>query len=118
MLNDCNFIGRLGKDPENKQVGENSVTNFSIAVSKKWKSKAGEPQEKTTWISVVVWGNQANSCNTYLKKGSQVHVSGELDIREHDGKYYTEIKANNVIFLTPKAEPINNGANTGEEIPF
>ena len=44
-LNSCNFIGRLGGSPEQVQVGDTSVTKFSIAVGEKWKDKSGEKQD-------------------------------------------------------------------------
>ena len=49
-LNQCNFIGRLGKDPEIKYTpGGEAVCNFSIAVGESWKTKSGEKQERTEW---------------------------------------------------------------------
>jgi single-strand DNA-binding protein len=70
-LNQCNFIGRLGRDPESRFMpsGE-AVVNFSIAVG--WKGKDTEGAE---WVRVTAYGKLAEICGQYLKKGSQVFVS-------------------------------------------
>lgn len=96
--------GRLGKDPELKQITDKlSVCNFTVATSDKWVDKEGYKQEKTEWHNIVVWGNQAKSCGQFLKKGSLVTVEGKISTRSYDDKngvkkYTTEIKANNVEF--------------------
>lgn len=112
--------GRLGKDPELKQITDKlSVCNFTVATSDKWVDKEGNKQEKTEWHNIVVWGNQAKSCGEYLKKGSQVTVKGKLETRSYEDKngvkkYTTEIKADNVQF-EPKA---NSNKQTTEQPSF
>ena len=76
--------GNIGKDAETRQVGENSVISWSIASTKKYKDK-----EQTTWLNCQKWN--AGRLSEYLKKGTKVIVSGELEIREHEGKYYTTL---------------------------
>ena len=73
------LIGRLGRDPELRytQSGQ-PVTNLSVATSRRWTDReSGEPREETTWFRVTVWGKQAETCNEYLSKGSQVLVEGD-----------------------------------------
>ena len=69
-LNNCTFIGRLGRDPEVKamQSGKN-VCNFSLAVGSSWKDKTGEKQESTEWVNCVVYDKLADICEQYLTKG-------------------------------------------------
>jgi single-strand DNA-binding protein len=102
-------IGHLGKDPEVKKVGEQSVCNFTMATSEKW-TKDGEEKEKTEWHRITVWGKLADLCGTYLKKGRQAYVEGKLQTRSYDKDgvtmYTTEIIASNVQFL--------GGATTSE----
>ena len=78
-LNQCQFIGRLGKDPETRYVpsGE-AICNFSIAVGAQWKNKAGEKQEATEWVNITAFGKLAEICVEYLKKGSQVYINGRM----------------------------------------
>lgn len=95
MLNQCQFIGHLGGDPEYRQTNGDPVANFNIGVSEKWKDRDGETREKTEWVSVVVWGKLADTADRYLRKGSKVYVQGKLQTRswEKDGqtRYKTEV---------------------------
>ena len=77
------IVGNLGGDPELRylQSGQ-AVCNFSVAVSERWRDRnSNEQREKTTWYRVAVWGNQAETCNTYLSKGRQVMVIGNVQAR-------------------------------------
>lgn len=105
-LNLCQFIGRLGKDPEVRYTaGGQPVANFSIAVGKSWKDKAsGEKRESTEWINVVIWGKLAEICQQHLAKGSQVYLSGEWRTRKWQDKngqdrYSTELYADKMQML-------------------
>jgi len=98
-LNQCNFIGRLGKDPETRfTTGGEAICSFSIGCGWAYKTNKG-----TEWVSVSVFGKLAEICQQYLKKGSQVYVSGKMktDKYEKDGvtKYSVKINANTVQFL-------------------
>ena len=99
-LNKVLLIGRLGADPEIKQmVNGKSVARLSLATSQSWKDKAsGERKEKTEWHRVVIFNEGlVNVVQQYLKKGAQVYVEGQLSTRkwkdEQSGqdKYSTEI---------------------------
>ena len=99
-LNKVLLIGRLGADPEIKQmVNGKSVARLSLATSQSWKDKnTGEKKEKTEWHRVVVFNEGlVNVVQQYLKKGAQIYVEGQLSTRkwkdEQSGqdKYSTEI---------------------------
>tara|TARA_Y100000588_G_scaffold162976_1_gene177065 strand:- start:236 stop:685 length:450 start_codon:yes stop_codon:yes gene_type:complete len=99
-LNKVLLIGRLGADPEIKQmVNGKSVARLSLATSQSWKDKStGEKKEKTEWHRIVVFNEGlVNVVQQYLKKGAQVYVEGQLSTRkwkdEQSGqdKYSTEI---------------------------
>ena len=99
-LNKVLLIGRLGADPEVKQmVNGKSVARLSLATSQSWKDKnTGEKKEKTEWHRIVVFNEGlVNVVQQYLKKGAQVYVEGQLTTRkwkdEQSGqdKYSTEI---------------------------
>lgn len=134
-LNQCAFIGRLGKDPEQRFMGNgDAVCNFTIAVG--WK---GKDKEGTEWVPCVVYGKLAEICAKYLTKGSQVYVSGKFKTRKWQDKqgvdrYTTEINVDNMQMLggnggqsnqAPKQSAGKSGGsyNTGtafdeESIPF
>jgi len=99
-LNKVLLIGRLGADPEIKQmVNGKSVARFSLATSNTWKDKnTGEKKEKTEWHRVVIFNEGlVKVVQQYVKKGAQVYVEGQLTTRkwkdEKAGidKYSTEI---------------------------
>lgn len=98
-LNLCQFIGRLGSDPEIRYLSDGSpVANLRLAVG--WKTKNGEGCE---WITVVFFGNIADVVGTYLKKGSRIYVSGRFRTRQWDKDgvtmYTTEIVAREMQML-------------------
>ena len=99
-LNKVLLIGRLGADPEIKQmVNGKSVARLSLATSQSWKDKnTGEKKEKTEWHRIVVFNEGlVNVVQQYLKKGAQVYIEGQLSTRkwkdEQSGqdRYSTEI---------------------------
>ena len=99
-LNKVLLIGRLGADPEIKQmVNGKSVARMSLATSNSWKDKnTGERKEKTEWHRVVIFNEGlVNIVQQYLKKGAQIYIEGQLTTRkwkdEQSGqdKYSTEI---------------------------
>ena len=99
-LNKVLLIGRLGADPEIKQmVNGKNVARFSLATSNTWKDKnTGERKEKTEWHRVVIFNEGlVNVVQQYVKKGAQVYIEGQLTTRkwtdEKSGqdRYSTEI---------------------------
>jgi single-strand DNA-binding protein len=122
-LNKVLLIGRLGADPEIKQmVNGKSVARLSLATSQSWKDKnTGEKKEKTEWHRVVVFNEGlVNVVQQYLKKGAQIYVEGQLTTRkwkdEQSGqdKYSTEI----VIQGYNSSLTMLGGNNQANNIPF
>ena len=73
------LVGNLGADPEMRYTPSGRpVTNFRMATSRRWKDReSGEMKEDTTWYRIAVWGEQAEACNEYLKKGRLVLVEAD-----------------------------------------
>ena len=99
-LNKVLLIGRLGADPEIKQmVSGKNVARLSLATSNTWKDKnTGEKKEKTEWHRVVIFNEGlVNVVQQYVKKGAQVYIEGQLSTRkwtdEKSGqdRYSTEV---------------------------
>ena len=99
-LNKVLLIGRLGADPDIKQmVNGKSVARLSIATSNTWKDKnTGEKKEKTEWHRIVIFNEGlVKVVQQYVKKGAQVYIEGQLSTRkwkdEKSGqdKYSTEV---------------------------
>ena len=72
-------VGNLGRDPEMRYTpGGQAVTNFSVATNRQWTDDQGNAQKETIWFRISAWGRTAETCNTYLRKGSKVLVEGRL----------------------------------------
>ena len=122
-LNKVLLIGRLGADPEIKQMTNGkSVARLSIATSQSWKDKnTGEKKEKTEWHRIVVFNEGlVNVVQQYLKKGAQIYVEGQLSTRkwkdEQSGqdKYSTEI----IIQGYNSSLTMLGGGNSGSGIQY
>ena len=107
-MNVLTISGRLGKDCEVRTTqGGTPVAGFSVA------NDVGYGDRKQTlWFSVSIFGKRAESgLIGYLKKGQEVVVSGEMSTREHEGKIYLQIKANDITLVGGKSEVQNTGNN-------
>lgn len=126
-LNQCQFIGRLTKDPELKylQSGD-AVANFTIACG--WKSKDKEGAE---FVPISAFGKVAELIGKYLHKGSQVYVSGRFKTDKYqdkngETKYSTKVQCETIQFLGGKnasdseqsAPRVNNQEQDDSDIPF
>ena len=107
-LNQCNFIGRLSRDPEFRFMpsGE-GVASFSIAVGSSWKDKNGEKKDSVEWVNVVVFGKLSEICGQYLKKASKVYISGrqktdKFTDKEGIERYSTKIIVTDMQMLDSK----------------
>ena len=109
-LNQCTFIGRLGKDPETRYLANgDAATNFSIAVGESWKDKQGQKQERTEWVNVSCFGRIAEICGEYLRKGSKVMVSGKMKTdkwqdQSGNDRYTTKIMLRDMNMLDSRTE--------------
>ena len=132
MFHTIIIIGNLGKDPEMRySPNGQAVTSFSLASNRTYKGNDGQQVKETTWFRITVWGNQAESCNQYLKKGSKVLVEGRLIpdekgsprvFQRKDGTYGAsfEVNAQTVRFLSSIGESTEHSeeADDGGDIPF
>ncbi len=109
-MNQCNFIGNLGRDPEQKFTGSGTaVCEFSVAVNgKPKKGDDGQYEQTTEWINVKCFGKLAENCTQYLAKGRKVAVTAMVQTRSWEDKnsgekkYKTEFIADHVEFLSPR----------------
>lgn len=99
MLNQCQFIGNLGADPEVKSFQSGGrVCNLRLAVTNRWKDRnTGEKKERTTWVPVSIFNDGlVDVAERYLRKGSRVFVQGAFSVRKWqdqsgNDRYSTEI---------------------------
>ena len=117
MASDINhviLVGRLTRDIELRYTnGGTCVGRFSLAVNRNKRSADGQWEEETGFFDVVLWGKQAESLSTYLRKGKQIAVEGSLrqDRWEQDGQKRSrvEIAANTVQLLGGVGSSGGNG---------
>lgn len=109
------IAGNIGRNAEVRQVGGDSVASFSVAVEER-----ARDTKRTIWFDVSIWGRRADALSRYLTKGSKVAVSGDLSTREHNGKTYLTVRANE-ISLMGGGEGQNQrdrGSLEDDEVPF
>jgi single-strand DNA-binding protein len=117
MLNKIMLIGNLGRDPEmNYTPSGVAVTKFSLAVSRTYKTSSGEKREETEWFNIIAWRQLAETCNTYLRKGSKIYIDGRLTQRKYTDKNGVErtaieVTANDMEMLSPKSQ--SSGSSEG-----
>jgi single-strand DNA-binding protein len=110
--NRVELIGRLGRDPESKQVGGKTLANFSVATS-----YGKGDTTKTEWHNVTVWEKTAEVAMQILHKGDKVFIAGRLSyniVGEGEAKkQYAQITAYELINLTAKPEgaPAGTGSS-------
>ncbi len=112
MFNQANLAGNVGKDPEVRYTTSGkAVATFPLATSKKFKDNNGQMKEETQWHRIVVWGKLAEIAGEYVKKGSQVLISGEITYRKYTkdsiDHFITEIVADTMKMLGGRKESGN-----------
>ena len=107
-MNKVFLIGRLTRDPELSVVSTGvSLCRFTIAVSRRYANADGT--RETDFFNCVAWRGLADNCAKFLKKGSQIAVSGSIQTRSYENKEGIKVNtfdivAEDVEFLTTKAE--------------
>ena len=123
-VNTVTVVGNLGGDPQTRSLPSgDSVANFSLATTERFKDRSGARQERTEWHRIVVFGKLADTCAQYLSKGRQVYVEGRLTTREYEAKdgsgkrYRTEIVARQIRFLGRRTDASDTTAGN-PDVPF
>ena len=104
-MNRVFLMGNLTRDPALRTTpGGVPVSDLGLAVSEKYRNKAGEVVESTCFADIVVWGKQAELCGQYLGKGSPVMVEGRLQLDQWqtesgENRSRLRVRADRVQFL-------------------
>lgn len=129
------LLGNLTRDPELRYTPSGApVCSFDLAVNRSYTTQAGERRDEVCYVTIVVWGKQAETCAEYLKKGRGALVEGRLTQRSWetpDGQKRSkhEVVGERVQFLggrreaggapEPEAEPVRAPEAGGEDdVPF
>jgi single-strand DNA-binding protein len=136
-LNRVLLIGNLTRAPELRYTPSGmAVSDLRLAVNRGYTTQGGEKREETSFLTVVVWGKQAETCNEYLDKGSPILVEGRLQTRDWETKEgqkrnVVEVVAERVQFLGRAKQPVgapaaahadtfggDEGGHGEEDVPF
>ncbi|HEX9920731.1 MAG TPA: single-stranded DNA-binding protein [Candidatus Methylomirabilis sp.] len=126
------LMGNLTRDPDLRFTPSGApVCNFDLAVNRSYTTQSGEKKDEVCYITIVVWGKQAESCGEYLRKGRPALVEGHLQQRSWEtpdgqkrSKY--EVVAERVLFIGARKESGGDGemirppfeTAAEEDIPF
>ena len=127
------LLGNLTRDPEVRYTPNGiAVASFAIAVNRKYK-QGDETKEEVSYIDIVVFGKQAESCGQYINKGDSVLIDGRLQQRrweteEGQKRNKIEVVAQSVNFMPKRssgggqaqghAEPAQEAPVDEGDIPF
>ena len=111
MLNKIVLMGRLTADPELRRTnGGTSVTSFTLAVDRDFKSQSGEKQ--TDFINCVAWRGTAEFISKHFHKGSMAVAAGSLQSRQYekngDKRTVWEVLVENIYFGDSKKSDSSN----------
>lgn len=79
--NNATIVGYVGSDPEVRSLNDKKVATFRVATS-----YGKGDRRQTDWHTVVVWSPLAEVVESYVRKSSQVLVSGEIRYRNYTDK--------------------------------
>lgn len=118
-LNLVQIIGNIGKDPEIRHTASGTaVASLTVATSERFKSKAGDWEEKVEWHTVILWNKLAEIARDHLHKGRTIYIQGRLQTRKWQDKsgndrYTTEIVGDKLQMLSPKKNGDSQQSDTG-----
>ena len=124
-MNKIFLMGRLTKDiNESEDVrytsGDNPtcITNFSLAVDKKFKNKNNPDAPTADFFRIVAFGKTAEFAKNYLVKGVKVVIEGRIENNNYTDAngnkvYKDQIIAEAIEFAESKKVSESNGANVG-----
>ncbi len=120
-VNKVILVGNLGQDPEARFTPQGTaVTNLSIATNETWKNQNGEPQDRTEWHRIVMYGKMAETAAEYMKKGQMVYVEGRLETNEWEDQNQvkrktTQVRCDNFTMLGRRQEGSQITESAGSE---
>lgn len=109
-MNKVILIGRLTKDPDVRQIQNNTVARYTLAVDRKIRKDNADPNAVTAdFISCVAWDRKAEFADMYLKKGTKIAISGRIQTGKYTNKdgqtvYTTDVVIDEQEFCESKAK--------------
>ena len=112
VMNKVMLIGNVGMDPEVRYYeADTAVAQVSLATTERGYTlqNGTKVPDRTDWHTVVFWKSLAKAVEKYVHKGDKLFVEGKVRYRSYDDKqgkrqYVTEIWADSLELLTPRAQ--------------
>lgn len=117
-MNKVMLIGNVGKEPDVRYYdADQAVAQFPLATTERGYTlpNGTHVPDRTDWHNIVMWKNLAKTAERYVHKGDKLYIEGRIRYRSYDDqkgirRFVTEIYAENMELLTPKASSVQNRA--------
>ncbi len=115
-INRVTLLGHVGHDPElHSNAGGDRAARFSMATTERWKNRDGEPQDRTEWHRIIVFGGTVDVVERLVRKGTAVLVEGRLTVREYTDREDQPRQATEIIVGGPQGMVNVLAAGAGRE---
>jgi single-strand DNA-binding protein len=115
-VNKVILLGNLTRNPELKQSeGKKPVCVFGLATNRYWTAYSEERREETVFHRIVAFGQFAEVCSKYLRKGRKVYVEGRLQSHAYTGqdgieKTGVEVVLEDLVFVDPMPKDVKDAS--------
>jgi single-strand DNA-binding protein len=119
-VNKVILLGNLTHDPELKHTeGKKPVCVFGLATNRYWTAYSEERREETVFHRIVAFGQVAEVCSKYLRKGRKVYVEGRLQSHTYTGqdgieKTGVEVVLEDLVFVDPMPKDVKDASESAK----
>lgn len=129
-FNQITLIGNVGNLEVKTFTNGGKIVEASLATTKRWKDRNGDPHEETQWHRLIIGGPLADTAERYVSKGDPLMVQGEMtyrqwETREGEKRTAPEVRVQTLQLLTrkeqaaaPAARPAYTETNHSDDLPF
>lgn len=129
-FNQITLIGNVGNLEVKTFTNGGKIVEASLATTKRWKDRNGDPHEETQWHRLIIGGTLADTAERYVSKGDPLMVQGEMtyrqwETREGEKRTAPEVRVQTLQLLArkeqaaaPAARPAYTGTDHSDDLPF
>ena len=86
-MNKVFLMGNMVRDVEVRHTPSgNAVSQFTIAINRKWRGNDGKMNEEKTFVDCEAWGKMAETIGKFFPKGKKIMVEGRLKLDQWEDK--------------------------------